>query len=566
MHPVLSRPLDELSALRGRVDALARDLDDVRARLDRIDAAWQDDGRPPSPSSPAAELLPPAQRGGSGEALALIGRAFLVLGGGLLVRAFTETGALSSRVGVACGFVYAMALVAWAGQGARHGRPRQGLADGIAAALIVFPLLWEGVGRFAVLTGAGAAVALAVAAHALLAAAAASALPALAWVAAMGAVATALVLLPATHALVPLTMAVLVLAFTTRALARARAWAGLGWPALSGAALLVGAGVFVTTGAEAIPATFASLRPAQVIALALGLPVAVLLASAVPRRDRLEMPVSGVVQVAASVAVGYASALRVAAGGFVERPLALFGVAGAAAALGWGETRRRRQPVHADASALVALAVAVYASVHLLGPAGRVASWLAVGVGLCVTRRSSLLGWTGGVLLALAAVQAGVMTGVLRGLGGAVPAGRAALILAAAVLAAVLASRRALAGAGEAVARLRDALALLALAPLALLALAAALAPVAADPARRATATTAVLAGTAVVLAARVRTARPFGPRWLPYAALAAAGAKLVLFDLRQGRPATLFVAFVIYGVALMFASRALRGEPARRP
>jgi hypothetical protein len=565
MRPARQPRPDEVGELRRRVDALARELDDVRLRLDEL---TMENAAPPGPvaaAAPAAAIAPAPVAGG--DLLPLLGRAFLVLGGAFLVRAFTEAGTVSPGVGVACGFAYALAFVVWAQHGARRGRPRQGLADGVAAALIVFPLLWESASRFGVLGGAASAAALAVSSHVLLAAALVSGMPALAWVAALGAVVTASALVSATHALVPVTLAVLLLALTTRALARARAWAGLGWPALAGAALLVSVGVLLATGARGIPPAFASLRPAHVIALALGLPVAVALASAVPRHDRSHTPLSGVVQVAAAVAVGYAGALRVAwANGLAQEPLAVFGVAGAAAALAWGESRRRSRPVHADASALVALAVGLYASALLLGPAGRAIAWSAAGAALCATFRSPVLGWTGAAVLALAALQAGVVTGVLRGLGGAVPVeGVAALALAAVVLAATLCARWVLRRGGEACGPLRDALAVLALAPIALLVLAAASSAVAGGAARRAAAATAVLAATAFVLAALVRAGRPFGPRWIAYAALAAGGLKLVLSDLRQGTPVTLFVAFALYGTALILTSRMMRRPAAPR-
>lgn len=571
MRPALQpRPDDELLELGRRVEALARELDDVRGRIAALTA---DRGAAPGPRPAAA-----AADGGPGEAatalaarggevLPVLGRAFLVLGGAFLVRALTEAGALSPVVGVASGLAYALAFVAWGERSARQGRTRQGLADGIAAALIVFPLLFEAVRRFGVLGGAGSALALAVAAHALLAAAVVAGLPALAWVAAAGAVGTACALFMATHALVPLTLAVLLLAFTTRALARSRAWAGLGWPALGAGALLVASGAAVASSARGIPASFGSLRPGHVIALALALPVAVMCASAVPRRDRLHTPVSGVVQVAVAVAVGYAAALRVAsASGLAREPLAVFGLAGAVAALAWGETRRPRHPVHADASALVALAVGLFATILLLGPSGRVIAWSLVAAALCATFRSAVLGWTGGALFVGAALQAGLPAGLMRGLAGLVPVeGAGPLALAAVVLAAALGARAALSAGGEEAALLRDALALLALAALALLAFAASAAGAGGDAALRATAATAVLAVTALALAALVRAGRPFGPRWVAYAVLFVGGVKLALSDLRQGTPATLFVGFALYGAALIVTSRLMR-RPAALP
>lgn len=477
MRPALQPPPDELAELNRRVEALARDLDEVRGRLRALEG--------PRLEPVVAVSQPEPEPADSADVLPLIGRALVVLGGGFLVRALTEGGALSPRVGVSCGLAYALALVLWALHDARRARARAASADGIAAALVVFPLVWEAVRRFGVLDGAQAAVALTVAAHALLAAAVVSGLPALAWAAALGAVATACALLPPTHALVPLATAVLLLAFTTRALARARGWGGLGWPALCGGAVLLAAGMVIAARAEGVPPAFAPLTPARVIALALALPVAVLMASAVPRRDRGAMTVSGVVQVAVAVAIGYAAALYVAAAtGIARAPLAALGLAAAVVALAWGESRRARAAVHADASALVALALAFCAGLQLLGPAGRIAAWSVAGAALCLARRSAVLDWTGGALLALAAVLGGVPT--------------------------------------------------------------------------------AVLALTACGLAALERAGRPFGPRGLAYATLALGGVRLLSADLGQAGTAGLFIAFAVYGAALIVTPRLLRTRPAK--
>jgi hypothetical protein len=51
---------------------------------------------------------------------------------------------------------------------------------------------------------------------------------------------------------------------------------------------------------------------------------------------------------------------------------------------------------------------------------------------------------------------------------------------------------------------------------------------------------------------------------WLVYPLLAATGLKILLEDLPRGRPATLFVAFALYGAALVAVARA-RHRPRER-
>jgi hypothetical protein len=73
---------------------------------------------------------------------------------------------------------------------------------------------------------------------------------------------------------------------------------------------------------------------------------------------------------------------------------------------------------------------------------------------------------------------------------------------------------------------------------------------------------TAVLAVAAFLLAAaRRRTALP-ELAWLTYGVLSIGAVKLLVEDLPGGRPATLFVAFVFYGAALLAAPRLLRRAP----
>jgi hypothetical protein len=82
---------------------------------------------------------------------------------------------------------------------------------------------------------------------------------------------------------------------------------------------------------------------------------------------------------------------------------------------------------------------------------------------------------------------------------------------------------------------------------------------VAGDPGVAAVLRTAVLAGLALALAwgARRGTWPELG--WLVYPLLALGGVKLLLQDLRDGRPATLVVSLALYGAVLVVAPRLMR-------
>jgi hypothetical protein len=83
--------------------------------------------------------------------------------------------------------------------------------------------------------------------------------------------------------------------------------------------------------------------------------------------------------------------------------------------------------------------------------------------------------------------------------------------------------------------------------------------PERANPAALAVLRTAVLSATAVLMAWLGRGERWREIGWLVIPWLILAGAKLLLQDVRTGRPATLFLSFAVYGLALLIAPRLLR-------
>jgi hypothetical protein len=82
-----------------------------------------------------------------------------------------------------------------------------------------------------------------------------------------------------------------------------------------------------------------------------------------------------------------------------------------------------------------------------------------------------------------------------------------------------------------------------------------------ADPGVVATVRTAVLALGALALAAMGRTEAWSEARWLAWPVLGIAGVKLLVEDLPRSRPATLFLAFALYGVALIVVPRLRRRQ-----
>jgi hypothetical protein len=86
----------------------------------------------------------------------------------------------------------------------------------------------------------------------------------------------------------------------------------------------------------------------------------------------------------------------------------------------------------------------------------------------------------------------------------------------------------------------------------------------AADPAVTAALRTAILAGLALGLAvaARRRSWPELG--WLVYPLVALGGVKLLVQDMRVGRPATLVLSLALYGMVLVLAPRLLRSEESR--
>jgi hypothetical protein len=178
-----------------RIEELEVRLKHVEFRLSQMDAAAGTDtvSWPP----PAEEVAAPMVD------LALIGKSLLILGGAFLLRAATDSAAVSKPAGVALGLLYAIAWIAVAIRGVQAGRRGAGIFYATTASIVAYPIVWEAATRFGVLSANMAALVLAALSIALIEAGRRYAFPSLAWIAATGATCDAILLAYATKSLIP---------------------------------------------------------------------------------------------------------------------------------------------------------------------------------------------------------------------------------------------------------------------------------------------------------------------------------------------------------------------------
>lgn len=525
---------------------------------------------PAPPAAPDASAIPTA--------LAAGGRTLLVLAGAFVLRALTDGGLLPAWLGVALGLAYAAAWLALADRAGAAGATVRAVVHGLAALLIAFPLVYEATARFELLPPAGAALALAAVTGAALAVAARRRLEPLGWLATGGAVATALALMVQAGRMGPATLVLVGLAVATLWLGYVLDWPGPRWPAAAAAdlaALALALRAAVPGAVEGPAWAFATL----------GALLALHLASVAARTLLLHrgVVVFEIVQTAGVLAVALGGAEAVAARtghgavpfGAAALALGLAAYAVAFAFVERGDEGYANFPFYATAALLLVLSGAGMAL-----PAGALGlAWAGCGlVAAALARRH------GRATLAAHAALFGVAAALASGLVGhaadallgapdvawerPAPLALAVLLLLGGVawLAASATARTSpLTRAPQAALLAALAAGVAGLAAHGLVRAVAGEPGAGADPGLVAAARTAVLAAAAVGLAAlgRVRTLGEAGR--LAYPALVAGGAKLLLEDLHRGRPVTLFVAFGLYGAALIAVPRlrARRREPA---
>ncbi len=567
---------DRVDLLEERVAALAKDVVALEARL-----AGRERGMAPAPrvreekgasdadgAAPETSSAVPPETSGAAP-MALAGRAFLGIGGAYLFRALTEAGTVPHLVGVAFGLAYAGAWLLAAEWSGRSGRRAGATLHASLSLAVALPLLWETTVRMQALPPTGAAALLFGIGAAAFTVAWRHDLASVAWAATLGAVGTAWGLLLATTRIELFSLLLIAFGAATLWATYGRRWHGLRWPAALAADLAVLTLVYLGSRPGGPPEAYAGLSSGRSVLVALLL--FVVYAGSFAARTlarRRDVNVFEVFQTTAVLVAGYGGAVRLSnAAGTGEGTLGVAALAlsalGYAAAFGFVEREAAGGRNFLFFSSLGLVLAVTGGGLLASGPALAFA-WILFGLAAALLGarfgRRSLVAH-GALYLAAACFPSGLLQDAASAFSrsdGAVPArmgaAAASLVLVAAIswLLTLRWRGEESAGAGSRLA----ALALLAVAAAgtgaaAVEALVAVLPPGSAVPAR-----TSVLAAAAVVLAALRVRAGVEEAGWLAWGVLCGTALKLFVQDLPQGHPASLFAAFVLYGLALLAVSR----------
>jgi hypothetical protein len=559
------------SGLEARLERLAGRVADLERRLAAVEVRGGAAAVQPAGAAMERPLLPLAADFSS--LAALLGRTLVVLGGAYLLRAFTDAGTLPPHLGVPIGLIYALIWIGMAGRAGIHGQSLNAAFHGGAFVLIAFPLVFEAATRFRLVGPAGAAAGLAVLAALTLAVAARARLQGFAWVTTLGGLATAGVLMLATEALGPFAMFLVLLGVATLWLGYVLDWTLLRWP------VALVADVTILVLAVRAVLSRAGDGPGMALTMQVVLLVAYLGSFAARtlflNRDVIPFEIA---QSVGAIAVGLGGAAYVTTMtgvGALPLGLATLGLAVGcyAVALAFVERRQaRRRNFYFYTSAALVFAMAGCALVLPRPPLA--VAYAAVGLAAACAGRVSrriVFHVHGAVYLVAAVVLSGLFIHVLYGLGlpaaPARPATAAMLTVLALCAAALWGLGSGAADSSAAPAARVPRLVVLVLALGGWLAVAAGwLGPAIAggdaaglDPGRLATVRTALLVSCVLALAWAGRAAGFAEGAWLVYPLLALTGLKFVLEDFRVGRPGTLFLAFALYGLALIVAPRLFR-------
>jgi hypothetical protein len=537
----------------------------IATTADADDEAVTHTATPPLPSLARDDLV---------TLLSFTGRTFVALGGAYLLRALTDASLIPLPQGTALGLAYAIGWLVMSDRAAGANRRTSAGFHGLVAAMIAFPLIWESVVRFQLLTPNGAAIALAVVTTLTLAAALRQRSQLLAWIAVLAALATSLAAVAATRVVLPFAAVTIALGIATLWIGYGADWVLLRWPAALVADLMVLAlTVRVASGSWPDP-------PAAVIALQLLLVTGHLgsVAARTLLRGR-DVNLFEIVQTAGALAVGFGGAMYVARiTGHGAAPIAAMNLLVGAGCYGvafafLARLRDLRRNFYFYTS-LGLLLVLLSTALLLSGPAVAL-TWTAVAIvvtGLALRTGRTTLNSHAAVYVVAAAAASGLLAAAGAAL--AAPGGAAwpamgpiavAVLLGAAACWAIPMSPAAASSSIGRMPRLAIAIVLVWSAAGWLVDLVAAALPHPAnlgiDAGALATVRTGVLAAAALALAWTGRSERFRESGWLLYPVLAAGGLKLLVEDLPRSRPATLFIALAAYGGALIIAPRLARSR-----
>jgi hypothetical protein len=238
-------------------EALQRQVRDLAQRVAYLEqhAGLSAPAAPPAIAPEIPSSHPLAEMPGL---LPIVGRALLGLAGAYLLRALTESGALSPKVGIVAGILYALLWLGWAARSPAMDRLKTAIHS-LTAVLVLCPLLWEATVRFHVIGAwTAAAVLLAFAAFGM----------AISWrknllivstFATLAVLGTAAALLLATHDVLPFTFLFLAVAAAIEASACLQHWLSERWLGAIAADLAVLLATWLVTNERGLPQGYAPI-------------------------------------------------------------------------------------------------------------------------------------------------------------------------------------------------------------------------------------------------------------------------------------------------------------------
>jgi hypothetical protein len=498
----------------------------------------------------------------------VFGRAVLGIAGAYVLRALAEAGALPPWIVAAFAAVYAASWLVWAAW-PRDQTQLARYSYAVTSALILSPMLWESTVRFRILAPPVAAALLA--AFALLAISLAwyRNLSCIVWVGTLAAVITALVLMTATRALVPFTLALLVMAVSSELVGGRDRWPVLRAIVAASADLATLVLIIILGNPGAVPEEYHPVAAGIMISIVAALFVIYAISLAI-RSLILRLTVTGfeAVQLAATALLATWGILRITDGRGEHALGVSYLIAGAACYFAaFGLLARHREHSNFRFYSVCGVAFVMAGSFFAL-PSQPLVILLCLAAVITITlgvrQRSPALDLHGVAYLTGAVCASGLLEYAGRALAGHYPSAPGALPIvaaAAALLCAAMLSRYAGERQGERLLRLLPAIlavyALAALAVAALVWLIARGAPAALP--QLAVIRTLVTCAAALVLAFVGARWKRLELVWLAYAAAILGSLKLVFEDLRIGSTESLAASLLIYGTVLILIPRLVR-------
>jgi hypothetical protein len=574
VFPPERTPADALPrALESRLASLTEAISRLEARVATLESSSSERKIPLeavlAAAAPAAALPNPVRLMG------LLGRTCLILGGATFIRSLVDAGTLPHGWGVALGLAYACTWTLLADR-ARH--PLDATFHALASILITYPLIVESTARFGILTPPLAAFLLLVVTCLHGAVAWRQDLRPIIWTATFASLVSGLALMSSRRSIEPFLVVFLILGIGTFWLTEGRRWQGLRWPT----ALAADLGVLILTSLAAwpggIPEAYRSISAGWAMVFAVALALFYLGSFALRLlRQRSTVTTFETIQTVLVLLLGYGGALRVAlasgsGAGLLGAGCSLAGIGSYAAALPFRkdltETRTSFRFFTFLALSFLLLGGPLVLPLALFAPLCGVLGLGAMLVGLRVQRPVLIL--QSSLFLLASAVASGLAAWSFRAF--LVPLGAATFLslpgllsLASLIMAVALFIGHRPSAALSATVRplilVLGAGAAGGVGALAIQVCCAASASGSADPGTLAAFRTGVLSALAVLLAWCGRRFPVLELRWLVYPLLIITALKFLFEDMAVGRPLTLFLGFMCYGITLMLAPRLLKAS-----